>query len=131
MKDINSQQIDEKIQLDSLDLLDSEQKLQPEPIITNKVMAEPASEKKPYRRKLVIILASVAVVMIIAGFFSFLFLFKGIYVFQGLPLSSFSNSYYSLKIPEGYSKSENNLGTSGTDITFFDPDEKKIGRAHV
>jgi hypothetical protein len=96
-----------------------------EPIETD-FKVEPEKKAKS-RRKLYIVLISLGVVLAITAIMVWLFAFKGIYVFQGLPLSSFSNSYYSIKIPEGYVRTENSLGESGTDITFVDPDESSEG----
>ncbi len=127
MKDNDRQKLEDNIPLDAIDLSDEKKHSQPEPIITKKVESEPVEGSKKSHRKLFVVLISLAVIMSVATFMVWLFVFKGIYAFQGLPLSSFSNSYYSLKIPEGYTKSENDLDGSGTDISFSDLDEKTVG----
>lgn len=115
-----------KVVFDEIDISDNKNTTQPEPIVTKKPEIKEDEKPKKSHRKLIIILSSFAVVTGIAVFIVWLFVFKGIYAFQGLPLSSFSNSYYSIKIPVGYSKFENNLGESGTDIAFSDPKEASL-----
>ena len=110
-----------------IDISDCEQQTQPAaPIVNKKVESENDKKPKISKRKLYIILISFALFSLIAGLVLWLFVFKGIYIFQGLPLSNFSNSYYSLKIPKGYSKLENSLGSTGTDVTFFDKSENAV-----
>lgn len=112
-----------KVALEEIDLLDNRETFQSEPIVTKKIETKNNEKPKKSHRKLIIILVSIAVTAAVVAFVVWLFMFKGIYAFQGLPLSSFSNNYYSLKIPVGYSKFENSLGGSGTDVSFSDPKE--------
>ena len=110
--------------ISDIDISDNFDQPKPEPIVTTK--AEEKLPKKSNKLLYVIIAAAVAVAFA-AGTLIWLFMMGGIFNFSGLPLRNFTNDTYSIKIPEGYTASQNDLGNSSSDATFVDPYEKIDG----
>lgn len=107
--------------ISDIDLSDDFDTPKPEPIVTVKKIEEQIPKKS--HKGLYIVIAAILSVMLICGTLIWLFMLNGIYIFQGLPLRNYSNDIYSIKIPEGYTSNENNLGSAGNDATFVDPYE--------
>lgn len=125
-KPISDRDID-LTKLDGLELDDEKQSLVAEPIAIVNSAPDPeknASEKKS-KKKITIVVSIIGMVLVVVGVLTWLFQFKGIYMFQGLPLEKYSNSIYSVSKPIGYKILENNITGSNADVTFINPEQDK------